>query len=250
MSSSGWLDRYREGRHAEVWDGLRQLGPAARDAAHREEAQAVCDEMARRARHNVELIVARLTEQGYKFHTNDFGQRPEVPHVAPTARAVEVADWLEARFTDVPLTLLSWLRLVGDVWLVGTHPRWPASAGADPLVLEVEGSRFPGASIEDYFDEEAEAYDEDVEERGVEVAGPFVLPLAPDRLHKDNVSGGDPYGIVLPDPAIDGRFIGEDEVPFVDYLNTVFRHGGFPADSGHPAQAEVTAALAEGMLAL
>jgi hypothetical protein len=34
-------------------------------------------------------------------------------------------------------------------------------------------------------------------------AGPFVLPLAPDRLHKDNVSGGPPYGIIVPDGCAD-----------------------------------------------
>jgi len=38
----------------------------------------------------------------------------------------------EARFGPVPLTLLSWVRIVGDVWLVGTHPLWPESAGRGP----------------------------------------------------------------------------------------------------------------------
>jgi hypothetical protein len=44
------------------------------------------------------------------------------------------------------MTLLSWVRLVGDVWLVGTHPQWAESASADPLVIEAEGSRYPGAT--------------------------------------------------------------------------------------------------------
>jgi hypothetical protein len=44
------------------------------------------------------------------------------------------------------MTFLSWVRLVGDVWLVGTHPQRAASASADPLVIEAEGSRYPGAS--------------------------------------------------------------------------------------------------------
>jgi hypothetical protein len=52
----------------------------------------------------------------------------------------------------LPLTLLSWVRLVGDVWLVGTHLLWTASAPADPLVIEVEGAWYPGASITDHFD--------------------------------------------------------------------------------------------------
>jgi hypothetical protein len=49
------------------------------------------------------------------------------------------------------MTLLSWIRLVGDVWLVGTHPEWPESSSADPLVIEVEGARHPGQSIRKFF---------------------------------------------------------------------------------------------------
>ena len=51
------------------------------------------------------------------------------------------------------MTLLSWVRIVGDVWLVGTHPQWSSSASTDPLVIEIEGYRYPGEpSIRDYFD--------------------------------------------------------------------------------------------------
>ncbi|PWU44394.1 hypothetical protein DLE60_10210 [Micromonospora globispora] len=57
---------------------------------------------------------------------------------------------------------------------------------------------------------------------------PFVLSVAPDHFHKDNVSGGAPYGIVLPDACADAHFVGEVGMPLVSYLNWVFRHGGFP----------------------
>jgi hypothetical protein len=55
-----------------------------------------------------------------------------------------------------------------------------------------------------------------------------VLPLAPDMLHKENLSGGPPYGVILPDGSADGLFAGETTTPFVSYLNWVFRNGGFP----------------------
>ncbi len=109
-----WLARYRVGQREQVWHELRQLGAAVREPEIRAEAQLVCDEMAVRARHNIEVIVERLTQ-------------------------------------EVPLTLLSWVRLVGDVWLVGTHPEWPTSASADPLVIQVEGSHHPEWPIQDYF---------------------------------------------------------------------------------------------------
>lgn len=52
-----WLARYRLGQRDQVWHELRQLGAVVREREIREEAQSVCDEMAIRARHNVEVIV-------------------------------------------------------------------------------------------------------------------------------------------------------------------------------------------------
>jgi hypothetical protein len=63
-SSPNWLQRYGEGHHDQVWAELRELGGAVRRPGLAQEAQLVCDEMARRARHNVQVIVERLTGQG------------------------------------------------------------------------------------------------------------------------------------------------------------------------------------------
>ncbi len=147
------------------------------------------------------------------------------------------------------MTLRSWTRIVGDVWLVGTHPQWSTSASGDPLVIELEGSRYPGApSSRDYFDDEWNHWREDCAQGAN--AGVFVLPLAPDRLHKENVSGGSPYGIVLPDGSVDGLFVGETTTPFVSYLNHVFRHGGFPWTTGSQSERRVKRELARDLLPL
>jgi hypothetical protein len=225
-----WLARYRVGQREEVWHELRKLGAAVRAPEFRAEAQLVCDEMALRARHNIEVIVERLKQDGFRFHTNDDKQTPVTPHIPPTPTAAQHADWLEQRFGPVPLTLLSWIRLVGDVWLVGTHPAWPTSASADPLVIKIEGSHYPDDPIQDDFIEEWEMWREGAEQDLD--SGPFILSLAPDRLHKENTSGGAPYGIRLPDACADGLFCAEEDVPFVEYLNLVFRSAGFPHDTG------------------
>jgi hypothetical protein len=137
---------------------------------------------------------------------------------------------------------------VGDVWLVGTHPDWPESAAADPLVIELEGSMHPDASIVDYFSDELEAHEE---AGGAASAGRFELPVAPDRLHKANVSGSSPYGFVVPDAGADGLFAAEVTIPFVTYLRSVFAGGGFPVPTG-PTAAEraVRQALASDLLPL
>jgi len=248
MSAANWLTRYRNGERSQVWHELRQLGATIDDPAVVEDAQLVCDEMAARARRNIELIVQRLRHDDYRFHSNDDAQTPEVPFVEATESAGEHADWLQRSFGPVPMTVLSWVRLVGDVWLVGTHPQWPESASADPFVLELEGSRYPGASARDYFASELEVWREEVNEDPE--AGQFVLPVAPDRLHKENVSGGSPYEIVLPDGCVDGLFVGETTMPFVGYLNWVFRHGGFPGRTPSASQWRVKQTLAKDLLPL
>jgi hypothetical protein len=243
-----WLDRCRAGERDGVWHELRQLGAAVREPGRFEEAQLVCDEMARRARRNVEVLIRRLTDAGYRFHTNNDAQAPVTPHRPPTAAAGQLADWLQEHMGPVPMTLLSWLRLTGDVGLVGTHPQWATSAAADPLVIEIEGSRFPGGRMSTYYEEERRMWQQQVSEDPD--AGLFVLPLAPDSTHRDNASGGPPYGVVLPDGCADGLFVGETTMPFVSYLNGVFRNGGFPSPTGPHSQWVLRRALARDLLPL
>lgn len=236
----GWMDRYVAGEQDQVWHEMTQMGGRVRDLEFAAEAQAVCDEMARRARSNIETVIARLRDQGYRFHENDDDQTPTEPYAPPGPEAEEHLRWLEERIGPLPMTLSSWIRIVGDVWLVGTHPQWSSSAGADPLVLEVAGSRLEGLDIREYFAEEIEAWQKDRAE-------PFVLPVAPDHFHKDNTSGGSPYGILLPDACADAHFVSEVGMPLVSYLNWVFQHGGFPRPTGHQAQWQVTRHLAQGL---
>ena len=62
-----WLVRYRAGQRDLVWHELWQLGKAVREPGLIEEAQLVCDEMARRARHNVDVLVGRLNDGGRRI---------------------------------------------------------------------------------------------------------------------------------------------------------------------------------------
>lgn len=239
-TSPTWLERYLEGESQAIWHELRQLGARVREPEFAREAQAVCDEMARRARSNLEIIVERLLEQGYRFHTNDAARDAVDALVSPAADADRFVEWMEQTFGSIPMTLSSWVRIVGDVWLVGTHPDWPASASADPLVIEVAGTRYPGESMRSYLVGELHQWREESGE-------PFELPVAPDRLHKDNVSGGPPYGIVLPDDCADAHIVADAGTPFVSYLRKVFDAGGFPYWTGDERQRAVQRSLAAGL---
>lgn len=62
-----------------------------------------------------------------------------------------------------------------------------------------------------------------------EIRDPVRVDLAPDALHKVNVSGGAPYAVVLPFAGADPPFVDRAlDLPFVDYLRVCFQFGGFP----------------------
>lgn len=245
MDGATWLQRYLDGDRDGVWQELRQLGGLVRDPRFVRAARAVCDEAARRARCNVETIVGRLQAQGYRFHGNDDDQAPTVPFVPATPGAAGYVAWLESTIGPVPLLLSSWIRLVGDVWLVGTHPRWPTSSDADPLVIEVERTRYPDRDARGAVLHEFEFWRD---QSGT--PGPYRLTVAPDALHKANVSGGAPYGIVLPDRSAEGWIVAEEESSFLSYLRAAFDHGGFPGDPGDGARQAVIRELARDLLPL
>jgi hypothetical protein len=58
----------------------------------------------------------------------------------------------------------------------------------------------------------------------------FLCPIAPDVLHKDNVSGGLPYSIKLPNAGADALLCNEwHNVGFIPYLRiAILDWGGFP----------------------
>ena len=143
------------------------------------------------------------------------------------------------------MTVSSWIHIVGDVWFVGSHPAWASASAADPLVIQIEGNHYPDNDIiNEYFTEEYSMWSEDSDQ------ALFKLPVAPDRLHKDNTSGGGPYGVILPDSCADGLLVLDTlTVSFVDYLRWVFASGGFPANTGdYPAQWQVRQRLEADLL--
>jgi hypothetical protein len=61
------------------------------------------------------------------------------------------------------------------------------------------------------------------------------INISPDVNHKSNISGGDGYDLLLPDPAADAILEGcEGRLTFVSYLRNAFQWGGFPGLEGQP----------------
>ena len=207
-------DRYVAGEHTAVWSELMAQGAAVRSEPLAADALAVAYETMSRVERNVRALVLRLGEIGYEFTTPDGARRRmKDVHVPPDGRTPNRIQRIEKTSGPLPLSIRAFYEVVGSVDLIGRHPSLAAPSAAvapDPIVvIGVE------EALSDLEDEEG------------------VLILAPDDLHKSNVSGGEPYEIGVPDPAADARVLNErHDLLFVDYLRLCFRFGGFPGYEG------------------
>ena len=117
----------------------------------------------------------------------------------------------------LPLSLRAFFEVVGEVNFNGDHPALaPADSHITPDPLMFLG-------VEDAIPC-LDSHDEEDDEDG------RPLDFAPDALHKANISGGEPYSIMLPAATADAMVDGEPHgVHFVEYLRiAILGWGGFP----------------------
>ena len=248
-----YLDRYLAGEHEQVWADLVTLGPAVRDEPVSTDARAVAHETMRRARHNIETLIPRLREIGYQFgyawlqpgeEQHACGQPPVFDLPTPDCEA-HLAE-LERLAGPVPLSLHAFYEQIGVVNFVGAalgHWNLEGPIG-DPMYV------YPtGVAIEEHEDW---AGSRTLHSRHGSLDGypPFCWPIAPDALHKYNISGGMWYHVALPCAAADAPLEAEwHHTTFVNYLRICFRWGGFPGwERVEPRPDSDLAFLTEGLL--
>jgi hypothetical protein len=200
-----------------VWEELATLGPIV-EPAIRDEVERVAEETMRRVATATNELVRRLGLLGYPL-------RPQ-PSPDPEFQA-RLAELAEVAGGPVPISIAAFWRFVGGVDLapiedadlpdwMPTEQRWLEKL--DPLVVDPLSEAW--YSVEEW--------QEDLAENLPEVVGPLEISIAPDRLHKVNISGGPPYAIRLPDACADPRIRWLEEEPhLVPYLRRAFRGGAF-----------------------
>jgi len=154
----------------------------------------------------------RLREAGYEFADPEAA----LPGTGPSVQAALAK--IENAVGPIPLTLRLFYERIGSVDFTGFHPAWHGCEYPDPIVVfAVEDA---ATELEDYLYDPA-AY--------VATFGSFRLPIAPDYLHKSDVSGGMWYGIAVPGQEPDPPLLEEwHHTTFLDYLEIAIRFGGFP----------------------
>jgi hypothetical protein len=234
-----YFARYSAGEHVAVWDELSALEGAVRDPALLPDALSVASETMDRVATNIERLIGRLTFAGYRFGLYPDGKQLPGERdalVKPTSESLGHIRELDGLVGAIPLSLRLFWERIGSVCFIG-RGRSGWTDYSDPLYVEE-----PRGSIGEY-----RYWQEDAGWSAGTTDRPFLCPIAPDVLHKDNVSGGAPYGIALPDPGADAMLHNEwHHVKFVPYLRiAILEWGGFPGLSPANPQAKWRAKTAD-----
>jgi HEAT repeat protein len=231
------LARYRRGELEAVWAELRTH--QAIDGDYRTEAIAVAQETMTLVARCADLLAERLAARGWIPLTGHL-RSPPSGQGSRTMQEIE-------QFTGalLPPSLAAFWNCVGGidfVWNYNSDAQAPdLLAGLemtemDPLLV------FSPEQIADLLLE----WKERRSSVDPELDDPWSLDLAPDYLHKANISGGAPYAIELPHLGADPIFINEGRgLPFVEYLRAAFRWGGFPRLERHAHRVAVRRFLSE-----
>ncbi len=180
----------------------------------------------------ITLLVQRLRDSGYVF------ARPADVLPGAESKVESNIRRIENEIGTVPQAIATFWRCIGSVDFCGHHSAWTGCEYPDPLVI------LPSAAAIAELDE----FVADKEER-LKCNLPFLIPIAPDHYHKENVSGGMWYNIEC--PAVSDDPIVHDEgrdLPFLDYVEMALSWGGFPGLEHSPRHTWPIDQLAVGLL--
>ncbi len=211
-----YLQRYLAGDHQAVWRDLAGLDHATCAPDIVADAEAVAVATMERVAIDIDRLVDRLTNRGYAFGLYPDGETVpgfRAPRVKPHAGLMPDALALHEAVGPLPLSLRIFWEVVGEVSLVGLAPDGGMPDYADPLWVEGPAIGLADLADAEFSDDEG-----------------FFCPIAPDLLHKDNVSGGSSYAVSLPDGGFDALVRDEwHGIDFIPYLRTaILDWGGFP----------------------
>lgn len=157
-------------------------------------------------------LKSKLDAFGYEFaRPNEVLPGPKPEDEEQIARIIEIAG-------AIPKSIQQFWRLIGGVDFCGFHRDWEGVDCPDPIVV------FPPSLAVDEIQQAASD-----QEEYFRCFGGFRIPIAPDSLHKEGVSGGMWYGIAVPNSADDASLLEEPHgTTFLKYLDIVMQWGGFP----------------------
>lgn len=219
-------DRYINGQTDQVYQDILNLEQTAFLPAYLPDIDNVLTEMFQRVAYNLDIIYVELANINYIFKT-EFKHNFDRPLHKPLPDTNFLLDRLDEDvkpFGFVPLSLKYFYKIVGGVnfvWDYETNDKlmWQL---ADPIQIASLDAIVEAVTDKYWLEEMQDAVDEeDI---------PY-LELSADELHKDNISGAEPYSLELTgQPSIDSLFLNEpNNTTLINYLRICFDNCGFPS---------------------
>ena len=225
------LEQYKNGEMKKVYAEIQKLGQAAFLPENFSEVESVLIETFERVAYNLEVIFNELKEIGYIFF-----DRPFHKPLPDTEKLLEKLDNAVKDYGYVPLSLRYFYKIVGGVdfawnYEVEQNVLWEL---ADPLQIYSLDETVSYVTRADWKEEILDYVDN-------EDSSFAFLELSADDLHKDNISGGNPYYLKITEkPTVDSDFVNEPHqtTTFIDYLRICFDYCGFPGNSDNDSYRE------------
>ena len=222
-----YIERYKKGEYSKVWNESYRLGGSIRSELLFYEAEEVAHETMFRVRENAQVVFERLNELDYQF------QYPELAFNLPDQNLLNTLKELESQGGLLPLSLQVFYKQVGSIWFLGAHPALSEclevnsdielGGYADPIAVAPLVYR----TLMDY--QTRVSFDVDNIDNDGLLLKPYSVYIGPDEVSKAGYSGGGPYEIFFPEPAVDATLrYWNEKVTFVQYLRICFKWGGFP----------------------
>ncbi len=220
-------DRYINGQTEQVYQDIYALGQDAFLPENLQDIEKVLTETFHRVAYNLEIIYEELVAINYLFKADpEYNFEKSLHRPLPdTDILLQQLDEAVKPFGFVPLSMKFFYKIVGGVnfvWDYETNEDFMWEM-ADPIQITSLDAVLETV-MEEWWHEEIQQYidDEDNEDAFIE--------LAADDLHKDNMSGGQPYAIqITKKHSIDSSFVNErNNTTFINYLRICFEYCGFP----------------------
>lgn len=170
-----------------------------------------------RQKAELEAIYRILKSGGFGF------EYPEEAWLPPSPRTEELIAYYARHGCPLPPAIAEFYRQIGGVNFTGWTSEWGDDEYPDALtVLPLE------MLAEEFVSDWAGASAADREAMR-QAYGGFYFGFSPDYLHKQNISGGPAYGVVLPSAEADPKVQGIPwDLAFTGYIDFALSKDGFP----------------------
>ena len=214
-----FYNRYIAGEEISVWRDIYSLKEISAIDDNWQDLLKVLQETFERVKYNIDFIFVKLKEcKCYSFKESN----PIKSDYVKSNYYFNILKNKVNEFGYMPFTLDFFYRNIESINFLHSLERHSLFKYADPLFID---------SAEHLLDNMDDGSWEELMYENKDNKMPVYVEFSPDYYHKDNVSGGLPYGIeITPTQQVDSYVVNTPygNIYFVEYLRLCFKYGGFP----------------------